>query len=241
MKTFIRENKKLISAAILSLGLISSGAILGKNIYKSQFYRTVRVKGLSEKIVNADLAIWEINVEEIGNNIIDQQSKVENNLKIIRDYLTTNGIKSEDIKNQRIKIEDKESNYYSGKNPIKNRYIISGGIIVKSNDVNIIDKISRKNGELIKKGIKIKTYEGPKYIFTKLNDIKVNMIEEATKNAKKSAEEFAKNTDDKIGGIKTANQGVFSIKGTNDENEWEVQYEIEKKVRVVSTITYWLK
>lgn len=124
------------------------------------------------------------------------------------------------------------------------RYVIETGVLIRSNNVNLVDSVSRKLGDLVSQGIAITNdYSGPIYIFNGLNDIKTEMIQQATKNAKVSGEQFAKDADTTLGKIYTANQGIFSIESRDPIDNWSnnEKQSIDKKVRVVSTITFYLK
>jgi hypothetical protein len=116
--------------------------------------------------------------------------------------------------------------------------------MVRSKQVMLVDAMSRRMGELVRRGITItEDYSGPVYIFNGLNDIKIPMIEQATKNATAAGQQFAKDADAKLGKIKTANQGVFSIESRDPIDRWssDERQAINKKVRVVATITFYLK
>ncbi len=123
-----------------------------------------------------------------------------------------------------------------------NRYILRNTIIVSSSNVDRTSKIPEDLGELLSQNIVVSATA--KYQYTKFADIKPEMIAEATQNARKSADQFAKDSSSKVGVIKSANQGVFTITIKNfskDENDYHESKSIKKKIRVVSTITFSLK
>jgi hypothetical protein len=116
--------------------------------------------------------------------------------------------------------------------------------MIRSNNVQLVDSVSRRMGELVRRGITVtEDYMGPIYIFNGLNDIKISMIEQATKNATAAGEQFAKDANARLGKIKSANQGVFSIESRDPTDSWSSneRQAINKKVRVVATITFYLK
>ena len=146
------------------------------------------------------------------------------------------------IKKEQIKTNDLMANPYRGNEANTSRFILTQSISVKTNNVNLVEQSIPQTDSLIAKGIVFDNNEGysVSYIFTKLNDIKPQMLADATQNAKKAAEEFAKNAHSKVGKIRRANQGVFSILPREQTaTSYEAQ-QINKTVRVVSTVEYWL-
>ncbi len=233
-------------AIILSAGLMFGGFFIGNGVYQSLATRTVTVKGLAEKDVIADTAIWNIKINRVGNNLTTVQKEIDSDIKKIKTFLTDAGFVADDIKNGRVQVRDKFAGYSMAERQQQSgdRYVIETGVFIRSHNVELVDSVSREMGELIKQGVTItEDYAGPVYLFNGLNDIKMEMIESATKNARASGEQFAKDADAKLGKIKSANQGVFSITARDPLDSWSnnEKASIDKKVRVVSTITFYLK
>ena len=161
------------------------------------------------------------------------------------------GFKDEEIENSNISVRDKFAGYDYAQlkeaNAVKERknerYVIKSGVVVKSSNVDLIEKVYRSTGNLVKKGITLSdSYSGPSYLFKGFNKIKNDMLQDATKNALITAKQFAKDAGDSIKCIKNANQGVFSISPQNAFDDWENERNyIMKEIRVVTTITYILK
>ena len=238
------ENRKLIiSTTILSIGLILGGVFTGYYYYKARLGANfVTVKGLAETNVKADLAVWELKFVQTGNDAVILQQKMNNQEKIITDYLKTLGFGEGEINIGRLDTNDLTANPYNTNTTI--HFILSQTITVKSKKVDLVASSLGKMGALIEKGIIFdsQSYSSPvNYLFTKLNDIKPEMLSEATKNAKIAAEEFAKNSGAKVGKIHSAQQGVFSILPSEEIPYLQETQQIDKKVRVVSTITYYLE
>lgn len=209
--------------------------------YKYASY--VKVKGASERFVIADKVYWNIEFVNAGNNLENLQAKNNKDIFIIEKFLFDNGFEKSEFKLGIIKLNDLETREYKDPNQT-NRYIINQAILIETNNVEKVEKIASKIDYLIQNGISIKNSYGqnsPIYIFNKLNSIKEEMIAEATKNARKSAEQFAKDSNSKIFKIKTADQGIFTILPKNASINMNETYYKEKKIRVVSTIEYWLK
>ena len=203
----------------------------------------VVVKGSSEKEVKADIAYWNISFTNAGNNLKTLKEKNKQDLDNIISFLKENNIKETEYKIIPLELIDMDSREYRDPNQL-NRYILTQGVSIITENVDLLENVSQKLDLLIDKNISIKSGYGesrPVYRFTKLNDIKQDMLKEATLNARKTAEQFANDSDTKVGSIKYANQGIFSINARNKGVGFEESFEKDKEVRVVITIEYWLK
>ena len=241
------KNLPTVWVVIMALGVALGGFFIGNGFYKSLASRTVTVKGLAEMDVIADTAVWSIKFNRVGADLARVQSNIDSDIKKTRQFLIENGFKEEELQNLRIQVRDKFAGYSdverrSAENP--DRYVIETGVMVRSGSVGLVDTVSRKMGDLVKQGVTVtEDYTGPIYVFNGLNDIKIKMIEEATKNARAAGEQFAKDANAKLGKIKSANQGTFSISARDQVDAWSdnEKQAINKRVRVVSTITFNLK
>ena len=239
--------KNIFIPIILSFSLSLSGYFIGNGIFKSMTKRTVTVKGLAEKDVKADLAVWNIHISKVGSSLLAIQKDLNTDIQKVKKFFISQGFKDYELQDLRIQVKDRSTDYLSRdemKSLENKRYVIETGVLIRSNNVNLIDSVSRKLGDSVSQGIAITNdYSGPIYIFNGLNDIKTEMIQQATKNAKVSGEQFAKDADTTLGKIYTANQGVFSIESRDPIDNWSnnEKQSIDKKVRVVSTITFYLK
>ena len=233
--------------SVLAIGVALGGFFIGDGIYRAMSGRTVTVKGLAERNVVADTAVWNIKINGVGGDLTALQQEIDNDISQIHTFLTESGFAPSDIQNLRVQVRDKYAGYSDAE--LKNqqndgRYVIETGVMVRSHNVDLVDSVSRRMGELVRRGITItEDYSGPIYIFNGLNDIKISMIEQATKNATAAGQQFAKDADAKLGKIKSANQGVFSIESRDPTDSWSSneRQSINKKVRVVATITFYLK
>lgn len=228
---------------IIALGLLFVGFFPGYYYYKSKFnYNAVTVKGLAEQDVEANLAIWEIKYVATGNDLVETKNNLENQTIAVINFLHENGFSDSEIELGGTDTNDLMANPYRGNDAITSRFIITKSITVRSNQVHNVAETYTRAGDLINSGVVFENrYDSPvSYIFTKLNDIKPQMLELATKNARQAALEFAKSSDSKVGKIHSANQGVFSILPRDNANAPESQ-QINKKVRVVATVEYFLE
>lgn len=238
-------DKKLKNILIIASALVLAGFFPGYFYYTSHINnRTVTVKGLAEKDVKANLAFWKIKFKTTGNDLFAAQNKLESDLDLIKKYLTDQGFKETEISIERINTNDLMTDPYRSTQPIDSRYILDQTVTVRTENVDLVESALSKISTLVAKGVIFdnQSYISPvSYLFTGLNEIKPEMLEQATQNAKIAAKQFAESSNSKVGNIKTANQGVFSvlpreqIPGTNESEQ------INKTIRVVSTVVYYLE
>ena len=214
-----------IEAAIIAVGLLLMGLFIksGLNSFSNKD-RGVQVKGLAEMEVPANKVIWPLVYKEVGNDLIAL-------------FLKQNGLEENEITVNAPSIQDKQADRYDN-SIVQYRYNVTAVITVNSNKVDLVRKMIIEQSELLKQGIAIIGGDWEykvSYDFTGLNDVKPQMIEEATKNARLAAEKFAKDSNSKLGKIKHASQGQFSIED-RDANTPFI-----KHIRVVTTIDYSLE
>jgi hypothetical protein len=220
------------------LGLSSLGLILANAaIDVKQYDRVVTVKGLAEREYKADIVIWPIAFSVAENDVQTLYSSIDDNSQTIKRFLIKNGIQDSEISFSTPNITDKSAQSYGNGPKPEFRFIARQTVTVYSKNVDGVRQVMGELSALGKEGIVLTGggYEGQtEYIFTRLNDVKPEMIEEATKKARQVAEKFAADSDSKLGKIKRASQGQFSIRA-RDRNNPQI-----KKVRVVSTVEYYL-
>ena len=232
------DKGKFFSGLAIMVGLI----VLGFNIPKAvsdyrSFDRIVNVKGLCEREVKADKVIWPVTFKVVSDDIQSIYSQIDRNNQTIISFLVSGGLSENEISVAVPVISDKYANEY-GNNDRTYRYIASSVITVCTDKIDQVLELMSKQSELLKKGIVTggNTWENQvQFKYEGLNDIKPEMIEEATKNAREVADKFAKDSGSKLGKIKTASQGTFTIEN-RDSNTPHI-----KKVRVVTSVTYYLK
>lgn len=226
-KNYILGVSIVLAAFVLGLMLVWTVKTL------KSFDDTVTVKGLCEREVPADNVVLRISYTAQDNSLIDLRSTVERNDQAVIDLIKKAGIKDEEIKYTTASFNDRYDDYYVSSN-IKFRYSANQTISVFSSNMDAVRKLQRTiDGDLLKLDILSSTSANYKY--DGLNDIKPSMIAESLDKARESAEEFAKNSHSKIGKMRTASQGYFDIDDL-DENTPQV-----KKIRVVTTVEYYLK
>jgi hypothetical protein len=222
-------------ALLVAIGLAVAGwfAAQGMARLKTQD-RFVTVKGSAERIVEADLLVWPLPHSVGGNDLAEVQRHLDANTAAIRDFFLQAGFKADEIVVSPPRLEDRWA-YAYGENRPPERYRYSNTVSLRTNGVDKALAALRRSGELVGRGVMIGEGSQPDFDYTKLNDIKPALIAEATANARESAEQFAKDSHSRLGGIRSANQGVVTI-SDRDQSSPQV-----KKVRVVTTVEYFLK
>jgi hypothetical protein len=219
------------------LGLSTLGYFLGSSALEyKQLERSVTVKGLSEREYPADIVIWDIKFSAVGNELNPIYERLEHDRKIITDFLQESGIQSTEITYSQPFIQDKVAQSYNNQK-IPYRYLANQTLTIYSHDVETVRNQMQKLSDLGKKGVAFSMNEydrNVQYLFTRLNDVKPEMIEEATNKAREVAQKFAKDSKSRLGKIKNARQGQFSISQRDKNNPHII------KVRVVSTVEYYL-
>lgn len=227
----------LILGGCILLGLTFLGYLLGSSAIKFKEYeRTVIVKGLSEREYPADIALWPILFSSADNDLAELYAFIQRDTKEIIDFLIGNGFEQEEITVSPPDIVDRLSQGYE-KSKIEFRYTATQTVTVYSDKIQHVRSAMNKLAELGKKGIAFtadRYQNSTEYLFTRLNEVKPAMVEEATMKAREVAEKFAKDSNSRLGKIKKASQGQFSIIN-RDKNNPHI-----KKIRVVSTVEYYL-
>jgi hypothetical protein len=235
---------RIPAAAVLALGIAAGGWFVGKGFTEARTGdRYVTVKGVSERDVEADLAIWPMSFVATSNKLDEAQAKISGDAHVVIDFLSDAGIPLHEIELQNLQVTDLLAQAYRS-GPVQSRFIVAQTLVVRSRDVERIAAASQRIGELVKAGVVLsaegQSMQGPFYIFTGLNEVKPPMIAEATKSARAGAEQFAADSGSRVGGIRRANQGLFQILARDRAPGLQESKQIRKTVRVVSTVEYLL-
>ena len=237
------KTSSYIVAFLVACGLAVGGFFPGYYYYKTAFdMRTVKVKGLAEKDVVSDLAIWNIRFQATNNDLTVAKQDIEKQEQTIKNFLKNAGFTEQEIIVQGLTMQDAYADAYRDKDSIPARYTLNQALTIRSTQVEKINKLYPQIGDLVSQGVSFNTYgNGVSYLFTKLNDVKPQMLKEATHNARQAADEFAKNSRSKVGKIRSASQGVFSILPREEVPDQTERDQVNKKIRVVSTVEYYLE
>lgn len=228
----------LLLGICVLLGLLGLGFLLGNAaIDFKQLDRSVTVKGLSEREYPADVVIWPIQFTAASNDLGALYAQVDGNAAKIKTFLVSKGIAESEISYGAPSIVDKSANQYGGGPRPEFRYSATQNVTVYSESIGTVRDTMSALSELGREGIVFTggNYDAQtEYLFTSLNEVKPAMVEEATRKAREVAEKFAEDSESRLGKIKRASQGQFSIR-PRDKNNPHI-----KKIRVVSTVEYYL-
>lgn len=235
-------SNRTVPALVLGLGLVLGLAGLGKfladaAIRVKEYERTVTVKGLSERELPADVVIWPIQFAAASNDLSGLYGVIESNSAAIAKYLAEHGLTPEEITLAPPLIVDKAAQRWGDGQRAEFRYAAVQTVTVYSANVDRVRETMTGLASLGRQGIALTGGEfenAPEYLFTRLNEIKPEMIQEATTKAREVAEKFAADSASRLGKIRSASQGQFTIE-PRDKNNPHI-----KKVRVVSTVEYYL-
>lgn len=241
---------------LLAAGIAVAGFLVAQGIYRAKLSdRFVTVKGIAERVVKADLGIWDVYYREVGNNLVELNTKLENDKNSVIKFLKEKGFTEEELEAQPVKVNDRFAEVYSNpqENSAQQRYILTSGVRVRTARVDLIQKVNQLTGALLQQGIPLSfdpaavINPNPSYYFTKLDSIRAAMLVAANKSARSVAEQFAKDSKSRLGSIRRANQGVFQVMGrdfSTQSNDWNSNQNalgsIDKAVRLVTTIDYFL-
>ncbi len=233
------KNLDWLKVVVLALAIVMAGYFVG-NMHKTgkQYDRYVQVKGLSEREVKADLAVWPINIVLTGNDLSVLKEQVEKQNEDVYQFFVDQGFEPGEITRGMVNISDANANQYNQAQNNRFRYVAQSDFTVRTREIEKLQKALEASLELMSKGIVLGSknqWRPIEYVFTGLNELKPSMVEEATKNAREVAEKFARDSDSEVGKIRIARQGLFSITD-RDLNTPQI-----KIVRVVSTFDFQLK
>jgi hypothetical protein len=233
------KNLDWLKVVVLGLAVVLAGYFIG-NMHKTgkQYDRYVQVKGLSEREVKADLAVWPINIVLTGNDLATLKGQLEKQNEDVYQFFVKQGFEPDEITRGMVNITDANANQYNNAQNNRFRYVAQSDFTVRTREIEKLQKALEASLELMSKGIVLGSknqWRPIEYVFTGLNELKPPMIEEATKNAREVAEKFARDSNSEVGEIRIARQGLFSI---NDRDQNTPQIKI---VRVVSTFDFQLK
>lgn len=233
-----RHDTRLLlgSATILAVGLVVGGYLLGDGLTRAKAAdRSVTVRGLAERDVKADLATWTISYSSTAENLGEAQAEVDRDTSQIKAFFKELGFPENALEPTAVNV----SSYSNNGIP---QFTVRQRMSLRSHDITRAQDAVRRQFDLVRRGVVLEEGSGMAYTFTKLNAIKPEMVAEATKDARSAAEQFAKDSGTSVGGIKSATQGYFSIEARDgDQGGWGVSDTPFKKVRVVTTVDFYLR
>lgn len=231
-----------IAGFFIMAGLMTAGFFVKQGLVSFRTDdRVVTVKGLSERDVEADLAIWTLSAVSTGNVLGDVQSESEASLTTIEGYLKDIGFGADEIDVAPIQMQDLLAQAYRPNNVEKGRYLMTQQVTIRTTALDRLDAAVDGLSGLLKQNVTLTNMQPPTYIFSGLNRIKPEMLSEAVKKARQSAQEFATESGAQVGGIKRAYQGVFQILPRDPVAYIPERNQRFKTVRVVSTVDFYIE
>jgi len=231
----MRDKVLLGSAALLAVGVVAGGYLLGDGLKRARAAdRSVTVRGLAEKDVIADLATWSISYSATGTDLPTVRAEIDTNTEELKAYFASLGFKPDALTPVGAGVNQYLNNGI-------NNITITQRMLLRTTDIARAQRAVAQQFDLVRRGVTLQEGSGMRYSFTKLNDLKPPMVAAATRDARAAAEQFAKDSGSGVGGIKSATQGYFSIDprdGEGGDGSSDTPY---KKVRVVTTVDFYLK
>ncbi len=231
----------------LAIAVVAGGWFIGDGFARARLGdRFVTVKGVSEREVDADLALWPLSYVATSDDLGQAQAKIESSRRKVMRFLYAQAIDTSQVELQDLQVADRLANPYGQQGNTTSRYIITQRLMVRSSDPSVVLAAHQKVGALVEAGVVLGSGTGygdntPTFLFTRLNDLKPEMIAEATGRAREAAAQFAKDSRSRLGGIRRANQGVFVILPRDQAPGIQEERQLHKVLRVVTTVDYYLK
>ncbi len=230
-----RNNGFIVTAVILALGMMIGGYLLGNGLVRARHAdRAVTMRGLAERNVTADLATWTIAYSAQGAELAPLQARIDANTQAITSFFQGFGFQPDDLSLGGVNV-----NQYTNSNGTPN-ITVRQRLQLRTTKVMDARRAFARQFDLVRQGVALEEGSGMVYSFTKLNAIKPAMIADATKDARNGAEQFAKDSGTSVGAIKQATQGYFSIGARDGDNAGSGANSPFQKVRVVTTIDFYL-
>lgn len=234
---------RLISAVLLAAGLAAAGFFVSNGLERFRMSdRSVTVKGLAEKNVESDFAIWTLAFRRAGGDFSGVQQALVGDREKVLAFLKERGFTAEEMQARPLQVQDLLAREYAQGN-VPFRFNGTGQVLVKTARVGVVEKAALALDPLIQSGVQLDNEgqaSGPRYQLRGFNDAKAPLLAEATRNAREQAEKFASEAGARLGPLKSANQGVIRITG-DDGTEFDDGSSRGKRLRVVSTFEYELR
>ncbi len=230
---------KYLSAIIFSIAIVIAAWFLGNSyVDRANPDGTISVTGAGSENFTSDLIVWEGRFIQMSENLETAYNQLNRDKNTVKDYLIEKGIKEENIVFNSVQTDEQREQKYQNGNyvgSIFKGYQLTQSVKIESNDVELIESVSRENTELLNKGVQFNSTP-PRYYYTKLADLKIEMISKATEDARVRAEKIAENSGGTLGELKSANMGVFQITGQNsgEDYSWSGAYNTADKRKTAS-------
>jgi hypothetical protein len=240
----------LILGVCIAVGLACGGWLVGKGLsrFKSDT-RTVTVKGLVEREVKADQAVWTLALRRASDSLPDAHQRISVDREAVLAFLRKQGFADAEIERQPTRTLDKLARDFSQQGGERNRYVVTSAIVVNTRNVDLVRAATGATEELLKAGVILDAERqagaaNPRYVVSKFNELRPQLLADATKNARSIAQQFAADSGAQVGSIRSANQGniqIFGSDGNDESAPFSATSTPVKKIRVVSTFEFELQ
>lgn len=240
----MRMDREIGRALILGAAIAVAGGLVGYGLTRVRpADRYVTVKGVAEREVRADLAIWPLHLVAASNDLAGANAEIQSSAAKVRAFLARHGIDTANVSVQQFSVADAQTNQFGSNTRPGSRFVIHQTLIVRSTNPAAVQAASQRMAELVSTGVVLSSGAeygagGPTFVFSGLSKLKPEMIGEATSRARAGAEQFARDSHASVGGILRASQGVFEILPRDQAEGITEASQIDKTVRVVSTIDF---
>lgn len=232
-----RNNGNLVAAGFLiAIGVAVGGYFVGNGLLEARSSdRYVTVRGLAEREAPADLVVWPIVFTVTADDLATLQKRTDESATKVRAFLA-DSFEDDEISTSQARVTDRQAQGVAGQGGRLERYVAESTVTVRSTRIDAVRSMMERSGELVSQGVAlINNYNSStEYFFTGLDQIKPEMIRQATRDARRAAQQFAEDSGAVVGGIRNARQGYFSI---NDRDRFSPEF---KKIRVVTTVEFFL-
>lgn len=242
--------KKHLSAIVFALAIVIASVILGHAVInRNKKVGTITVTGLGETNFSSDLIVWEAKFSQVNKDLQQAYLDLKNDKDIISEYFKSKGLDENVIVFSAVETSKNMKQNYSTEGKYMGQeftdYTLSQTVQIKSKEVEKVEKISREVTELLNKGIQLYSM-APRYYYTKLEDLKIEIVSRATENARLRAKSISENSGAVIGDLSSAQMGIFQITGqnSNEDYSWGGAYNTsskEKTASITMKLTYLVK
>ncbi|MCB2055368.1 MAG: SIMPL domain-containing protein [Geminicoccaceae bacterium] len=230
-----------VCALSLALGIAVGGWAIGRGFVEARSGdRVVSVKGLAERDVRSDLAVWPLRFVAAGDVLAEVRAEIERAEGAVRRFLADHALDGEAVRTASVEVTDMQARTWQS-GPVASRFIVTMTLMVRTGDVDAVVGAEAEMGALLQAGVVLDSERGPQrpaYLFTRLVDLKEEMLALATTRAREAAVQFARASGSTVGPIKRAQQGVFQILPRDPVPGAAAEDQVAKTVRVVSTVDY---
>jgi hypothetical protein len=230
----------VLAGLLVGLGLAAAGYLVGEGFAEAREpVRRVTVRGLSEREVRADMAEWPLQLTAASDDLQAAARMIDEDVKTLTAFAGEAGVPAADVVRGRVQVTDQSADPYRQGGYTGPRYVVSQSVLIRSGEVAGVEALSRRTSDLIARGVVVQDNQGPSFVYTRLAEVKPEMIAEATRDARAAAEQFAEDSGAEVGAILNATQGYFSISPLIETNPYASPGEqVDKKVRVVTTVDF---